>query len=182
MPAEPPANPTIRRCRGRFFAIAGRLEKIKELSMLPTLTKRVATMVLLLGVLPFIVVCSGSESTDPGSNPGTVSDLSVSAVATTSATITFTQVTDGAGQAANYDVRFAAAPISWGSATSVANGTCATPLAGNSVGSQITCSVLGLSPSTAYNFQVIAFRGTLNSDAVFGSESNIAVASTPAQP
>jgi hypothetical protein len=78
-------------------------------------------------------------------------------------------------------VRYAVAPISWGSAASTTSGTCTTPVAGTAIGSKITCTVLGLSPATNYNFQLITFRGTLNVNAVFGSLSNIASASTTGQ-
>jgi hypothetical protein len=77
-------------------------------------------------------------------------------------------------------VRYAAGPISWGSASSAATGTCATPLAGTGVGSAISCTILALSPGTSYNFQVMSFRGTLNAGAVFGGASNVAGATTPA--
>src|SRR5438034_4478900 len=105
----------------------------------------------------------------PPGPPGAVTDLVVAAATDTSVTLSFTEVSDGTGQPASYDVRFAVAPISWGSATAVARGTCATPLAGSAIGTKRTCTVLGLSASTAYGFQLIAFRGTLNVDAVFGS-------------
>ena len=114
------------------------------------------------------------------SNPATVTDLAVAATDSTSATLSFTQADDGTGQPAKYDVRFAVAPISWGSATSVASGTCATPLNGTAVGSKLTCTVLGLKPSTSYNFQLVAFRGTMNQDAVYGSLSNVAAGTTKA--
>ena len=39
-----------------------------------------------------------------------------------------------------------------------------------------------MSPSTSYDFQVVAFRGTLNDKAVFGGLSNIAAASTSGSP
>lgn len=68
--------------------------------------------------------------------------------------------------------------MSWGSATPSASGSCATPLAGTGVTGALTCTVLGLSPSTSYQFQVIAFRGTLNQNAVFGGVSNVVAAST----
>ena len=109
--------------------------------------------------------------------PGTVSNLAVAAVNDTSATLTFTEVSDGAGGAAAVDVRFAPAPIQWGAATSVTRGTCAS-VAGTTVGSTLTCTVLGLTPGTAYNFELVAFRGTLNVNAVFGNQSNIAAATT----
>jgi len=144
--------------------------------------KRIAATSAILILAPALVVCSGDTSTATIDPPGNVSDLAVSAIASTSVTLTFTQVDDGTGEAANYDVRYAVAPISWGSATATANGTCSTPVAGTGIGSQLTCSILDLAPSTAYNFQLIAFRGTLNSDAVFGGKSNVVSASTPALP
>lgn len=146
----------------------------------PSLVRRIATTLTLLVVVPLTVVCSGDKSTGTSTSPGQVSDLAVSAIASTSVTLSFTQVDDGTGEAASYDVRYSAAPISWGSASSATSGTCATPVAGTGVGSQLTCSILDLSPSTNYSFQLIAFRGTLNSDAVFGGESNVVLASTPA--
>ena len=110
--------------------------------------------------------------------PGTVSDLSVSAVESNSVTLSFTQVDDGTGKPASYDVRYAVAPISWGDAASATSGTCTTPVTGTGIGSRLTCTVLGLSASTNYNFQLVAFRGTLNMNAVFGGLSNIVLTTT----
>ena len=45
-----------------------------------------------------------------------------------------------------------------------------------------TCTVTSLAPSTSYQFQLNAFRGTLNVNAVFGSLSNVASATTTATP
>jgi uncharacterized protein YjdB len=137
-----------------------------------------ASMLFLL--MPVVAVCSASESTTTADAPGTVSDLSVASVNETSATLTFTQVDDGTGQPASYDVRYAPGSISWGSATVVSNGTCHTPLSGAASGANLTCTVEGLSPATSYDFQLLAFRGTLNSNAVFGHTSNVATASTTA--
>jgi len=116
-------------------------------------------------------------STSPN-KPGTVADLQVTAVSDTSVTLAFTEVDDGTGRSASYDFRYAAPPISWGPAADVARGTCATPVAGTVVGATRACTVLGLTPSTAYDFQLIALRGTLNVDAVFGGLSNIASGTT----
>ncbi|PYP27666.1 MAG: hypothetical protein DMD55_07880, partial [Gemmatimonadetes bacterium] len=110
--------------------------------------------------------------------PGTVVDLAVAGVTDTSATLSFTEVNDGTGSPASYDVRSAVGPLSWGSAPAVTRGVCATPLAGKAIGGKRTCTVLGLSPATAYGFQLIAFRGTLNVNAVFGSLSNSASGTT----
>jgi len=127
-----------------------------------------------------IATITVSTSAPPPTNPGTVTNLQASVTGSSSVTLSFTQVDDGTGQPAKYDVRFAVAPISWGSATSATTGTCTTPLAGTAIGSQISCTVLGLAPATNYNFQLIAFRGTLNLNAVFGSLSNMVSATTTA--
>jgi Big-like domain-containing protein len=133
--------------------------------------------------LPAVVVCAGDQSTGTGdAAPGNVSNLGVAAVASNSVMLSFTQVDDGTGQPASYDVRYAVSPISWGSAASVSSGTCASPLAGTGIGTTLTCSVLALTPSTSYDFQIVAFRGHLNADAIFGASSNVASVSTPAQP
>lgn len=135
-----------------------------------------------IALLPALAVCSGATTTEIVGDPGTVSDLSVSATSTASATLAFTQVDDGTGQPARYDVRYAVAPIQWGSASTSVTGTCATPVTGTAIGVSFSCTILGLAPSTSYNFQVVAFRGTLNVDAAFGNASNIAAASTAALP
>jgi uncharacterized protein YjdB len=112
--------------------------------------------------------------------PGTVTDLSATAASASSVTLSFTQVHNGAGAPANYDIRFSKPPLSWGSAPSVTSGTCAIPVVGTAIGAKLTCTVSGLAASTAYNFQVIAFRGTMNLNATYGALSNIAAATTPA--
>src|SRR3989440_439477 len=108
--------------------------------------------------------------------PAGVSDLAAAAMTDSSATLTFTEVDDGTGAAASYDVRsVAGASITWGSsAPSVTRGTCATPVAGTTIGSKRSCTVLGLSPSATYSFQLVAYRGTLRVNAVFGPLSNTA--------
>jgi uncharacterized protein YjdB len=113
-------------------------------------------------------------------NPGTVTNLAVSGVTSSSATLTFTEVNDGTGQPASYDVRYAKGTISWGSATTVTQGTCKVPLAGTTIGAKRTCTVTGLAASTGYQFQLVAYRGTLNVNAVFGALSNVASGTTGA--
>ncbi|HYK11349.1 MAG TPA: Ig-like domain-containing protein [Gemmatimonadales bacterium] len=113
--------------------------------------------------------------------PGTVSNLSASATTDSSVTLTFTEVNDGTGAPASYEVRFAAGTISWGSAVPPVSGTCGTPLAGTSIGNKRSCIVGGLIAGTSYQFQVVSFRGTLNQNAVFGGLSNVATAVTIAQ-
>src|SRR5256714_1122575 len=144
---------------------------------------RVSTVVrraAMFFLLPALVVCSGDNSTGTinTANPGTVSDLSIGTTTSASVALTFTQVDDGTGSPAKYDVRYAIAPMTWTAATAVGTGSCATPVMGTSVGSAISCVVQGLSAATNYNFQVAAFRGTLGGNAVFGGLSNMASAST----
>ena len=109
---------------------------------------------------------------------GTVSNLSAAASGANSVTLSFTEVTDGTGQPAKYDVRFSSSSTLWGGAPAVTQGTCATPLAGATVGATKNCTVLGLSPSTASQFQLIPFSGTMGAGAVYGSLSNVAGATT----
>jgi hypothetical protein len=127
-----------------------------------------------------LAVCSADNpsATIETPNPGTVVNLAVGATTDATVTLSFTQVDNGVGQPANYDIRYAVAPMSWASAVSAVSGTCASPVTGTAVGSTLSCTILGLSPSTSYNFQAKAFRGTMNGNAVFGGFSNIAAAST----
>jgi uncharacterized protein YjdB len=142
---------------------------------------RIAARSAWIAFLPTLIVCSGDKSTGTTETPppAKVSDLTVSAVANTSVVLAFTQVDDGTGQAASYDVRFAPTPMSWSAATPAVSGSCATPVGGTAVGSALTCSIVDLSPGTDYDFQLVAFRGTLGGTAVFGDVSNIAKAKTP---
>jgi trimeric autotransporter adhesin len=112
--------------------------------------------------------------------PGTVADVSLLSTTDTSATISFTEVTDGAGDAADYEVRYSPAPMSWTSATPVALGSCTVPLMGTMVGATRTCEIRGLTASTSYSFRLRAFRGTLGTDAVLGALSNTASGTTGA--
>ncbi len=111
-------------------------------------------------------------------NPGTVTNLSTTAATDTSVTLSFTEVNDGTGLPASYDIRFAAGSMGWGSAATAARGTCAAPMAGTTIGATRTCTLLGLAASTAYQFQLVAYRGTLNLNAVFGALSNVASRTT----
>jgi len=116
--------------------------------------------------------------------PATVTDLTVTAVADTTATLTWTEVASGvAGVSAAYALRHGpASGFAWWLLSDEARGSCAAPIAGQGVGIKRSCLVIGLTPSTAYSFQVVAFTGTLNSNAVFGNVSNVTTATTVATP
>ena len=113
-------------------------------------------------------------------NPGAVTNLSVVGTTSNSITLSFAEVNDGSGQPASYDIRWASGTITWWSAASVAQGTCQVPLTGTVIGTTRSCTVLGLTPSTTYQFQLVAFRGTLNVKAVFGPLSNVVTGATAA--
>ena len=150
------------------------------MSFIPAGARLIVRRLGLMLITPALVVCSSYDSsgTIDVKSPGTVSDLNVGATTDASATLSFTQVDDGTGQPAKYEVRYAAPPMTWGSATSVAAGSCAAPFAGTATSGGISCNVAGLSAATSYNFQVISFRGALNAGAVFGGVSNVASGST----
>ena len=107
-----------------------------------------------------------------------IADFRVTVVNATDVTLAWTEVDDGTGAPATYDVRVAAGQINWGSAVSVTSGTCSSAVAGTTIGATKTCTVTGLSTTTAYQFQAVPYRGTLGSGAVFGPLSNIVDATT----
>lgn len=74
--------------------------------------------------------------------------------------------------------RVGAAGAGWGALSSVTQGACASPLQGTAISGTLTCTVTGLTASTAYDFQLIAFRGTMNQGATYGELSNTASATT----
>lgn len=104
--------------------------------------------------------------------PSTVTDLVVMSVTPNSVTLSFTEVNDGTGAPASYDLRSAAGPLTWGTAIDAALVT------GTTIGAKRTVTVAGLASATAYQFQLVAFRGTLNVNAVFGQLSNLAAGTT----
>src|SRR5882724_4558313 len=109
----------------------------------------------------------------PVTAPGTVMNVAVVSTTSTSATLSFTEVTDGAGLPASYDLRFALGTLVWPTAIGTA-------YPGTSVGTKRTLTVVGLTPGSAYQFQVLAYRGTLDVNAVFGALSSVAQGTTAA--
>jgi hypothetical protein len=149
----------------------------------------VATTGLVTAVAPGTATITASSSGRTGAAviivaprppPGTVADLVVDSVSDSSVVLRFTDVDDGRGRPAAYDVRYAPPPIAWGSATIVSRGSCATPVFGGTIGATHRCTVFGLAAGADYDFQLVAFRGQLNRNAVFGDLSNVATATTAA--
>jgi len=119
------------------------------------------------------------------SPPATVTDLTVTTVTDVTATVTWTEVPSGInGVIASYALRHGpASGFAWWLSPDENKGLCATPIIGNGAGQKHSCTVVGLLPSTAYSFQIVAFTGTLNTtSSVFGPLSNVASASTVATP
>ena len=131
---------------------------------------------------PLSNIATGTTATRlvPVTPLGTVSDLKVAGATDTAVTLSFTEVSDGSGRPATYDVRYVSgSTLSWGASTpSVSRGSCANPLTGTSIGAKRSCTVLGLTPGTTYSFELVAYRGTLNLNAVFGGLSNITTGAT----
>jgi hypothetical protein len=125
---------------------------------------------------------SGDDgSDDPPPAPGTVTDLSVVSTDDSSATLRFTQVDDGTGSGANYEIRFALSPIGWGwgGAEKVSEGSCAGEVLGDEAGAPLTCTVEGLAPGTTYDFQLVSYRGLIaDGSRVYGGLSNVATGTT----
>ncbi|MBI4503394.1 MAG: hypothetical protein HY700_19830 [Gemmatimonadetes bacterium] len=130
---------------------------------------------------PLSPVVTVSTTTAPAGAPPAILNLGVYWYrAPRSLTLYFTEVDDGTRQPATYEMRYARSPIGsdWGSATSVTQGTCKSPMPGKSAGAFRSCTVEGLEPGVTYDFQMVAFRGTPDVDAVFGGLSNVATATT----
>src|SRR5439155_7518100 len=111
---------------------------------------------------PLSNVASTTTLAVPPQSPGTVPDLAVSTVTDTAVALSFTEVSDGAGQPASYDIRYAVGTMEWGSAPAVTRGSCTTPVAGSAIGAKRTCTVLGLASSTAYDLQMARLHGSLD--------------------
>jgi hypothetical protein len=105
--------------------------------------------------------------------PLTVTDLAVVATTDTSITLRFTEVSDGAGAPAQYQLRYALGVINWGIASIL-------PLAGTTIGTVRDIVLVGRLPGTSYQCQIVAYRGTLNVNAVFGALSGVVTARTTA--
>jgi hypothetical protein len=112
--------------------------------------------------------------------PGAVTDLEVVDATENSVVLSFTEVDDGAGGPARYDVRFIESPMGWlwGTATVVDEGSCARPLQGREAGATLVCTVEGLEAGTTYDFRMVAYRGTIGGTVVYGELSVIATGTT----
>lgn len=140
----------------------------------------VATAETASGTADVLVEATSPPPAPPPASPGVVTDLAVTGSTASELTVRFTQVHDGTGGPARYQVRVMPAPAThWGAMTPVSVGTCAGVVNGTAVGAPLTCVIGGLAAGTAYGVQVIAYRGSMaDGTAVFGEPSNIAQGTT----
>lgn len=81
--------------------------------------------------------------------------------------LVWTQVNDGTGQPAKYDLRYGCPQLIWGAAD-----TSTVVIEGTSIGDLIQTTVHP--PNPPCDYRMVSFRGILNQSAVFGKISNMA--------
>ena len=126
------------------------------------------------------VTVMSEPSTDstavPVPNPDQVTDLSASSVSTSAVTLRWTAVDDGTGSGASYALRVGSPSVSWGSADSLQVLVDGTALRPGAVHEYIWSS---LDSGTTYEFQVVAYRGSIeDGTAMFSQLSSTASAVT----
>lgn len=115
--------------------------------------------------------------TEESTKPGKVTDLELVSSSSNAVTVRWTEVDDGMGEPAYYEVRRHPTPIGskWGAAVRVEEGSCAYRIEGVEPGEPFSCVIEGLEPSTEYDFQMVAFRGWVDE---YGDLSNVASGAT----
>jgi len=107
--------------------------------------------------------------------PETVTDLQVVETNGTSVVLAFTEVDDGTGNPARYAIRHQTPNLVWWQAFETEE-----TVLGQQVGQTLQVLRNSLNEETAYEFQLVSYRGELNVDATFGELSNVAAATTVA--
>lgn len=118
----------------------------------------------------------------PAFAPAVVTDLRASALSDTSVVLQWTEVRSSTTAIPRYVMRWGPfASFSWNTATDVTTGGCAAPMIGTNAagGRPHACVLTGLVANRTYQFQIVAYTGTLNTTgAVFGPLSNVVEATT----
>jgi len=117
----------------------------------------------------------------PSPLPAAVTDLHAQAISDSAIVLTWTEISSGSTSVPRYLVRFdSLGKFDWTTESDVLTGNCAAPIVATRAagGRPRACVITGLQPNVAYQFQMVAYTGTLNSTAVFGPLSNIADAKT----
>jgi hypothetical protein len=104
-------------------------------------------------------------------NAQEVTDLAVVDSSTTTLTLSWTQVDDGAGEPAWYNVRYGSPALDWDVATVGCGGT----IKGDAIGATISCVIEGLDPGASYEVQLMSYgrkggkwKGAAYSNVVLG--------------
>jgi len=137
--------------------------------------------VWLLGVGLAFLGNAGMGETPTLAPPAAVTDLRAQALSDSAVVLTWTEVNSGLTSIAKYVVRFGVfESFVWSAASDVKTGGCGAPVYGSTAagGRTRSCVLSGLIPHRAYRFQVVAYTGSLNFNAVYGPLSNIAEATT----
>jgi hypothetical protein len=135
---------------------------------------RIMLSLLVATLLLAPLACEGVFGLADGS-PARVDDVQVSSVSTTSVQLSWTEVDDGTGVAADYVVAYGTPtvtlPVSTESVVLVE---------GVTIGAQLFATVDGLERGTSYEFVIASYRGDLDSLPVFGPLSAIVDTTTEA--
>jgi len=113
--------------------------------------------------------------------PAGVTDLRATALTDSAIILQWTEVRSSSTAIPRYVIRYdSLGKFEWSTHPDVLTGGCAAPIVGaNATGGRLhACVVWDLKPHLAYEFQMVAYTGTLNSTAVFGPLSNIARVTT----
>jgi hypothetical protein len=113
--------------------------------------------------------------------PAAVTDLSARPLTDSAIVLQWTEVRSSSTAIPRYVVRYGLlGAFQWTTSPDLLSGGCAAPIVGsNATGGRFhACVVWNLLPNQAYQFQMVAYTGVLNSTAVFGPLSNIAEATT----
>lgn len=120
-------------------------------------------------------------SAPPLAAPAAVTDLRARAFSDSAVVLTWTEVRSSNSSIPRYAVRYdSLGKFGWIGDRDVVTGGCAAPIVGSNTagGRAHACVLAGLAPGTAFQFQIVAYTGTLNSTAVFGPLSNIVQTTT----
>ena len=125
-------------------------------------------------------------SLDPGDRfaevfPQEVSDLSALTLNHRAVELSWTEVGDGKGEPAQYQVRMLQDGASWEQGVVVREGACGYPVRGGGIGATAECIVAGLEPSQSYRFAVGAERPDLTGT-VRGAPSLVVFSTTRDEP
>lgn len=114
-----------------------------------------------------------SGSTLAGVDPATVTDLEVVGATSSSVTLRWTQVDDGAGNPANYVIGYATPDLVWSDALNSL-----VEVSGSEVGEAGSYTIGGLDANTVYEFQIAAFSGERTTGEAFGAPSAVVQTTT----